>query len=229
MHVTAMTESISTLDQLKESIKKGIEFFVSASAFGNSFSYSHSTQTRSMIDKIIQMNSTVYFTQAIISQIRLSAFEPLLKLSDQFRDVIENMPCCNESNQLNRYIQKFIIDYFGLVYVKDLVLGGIVQQKIVISEENRKNLQENGFTTTNQAELKVAAASVFSASTKLTTTEEFDQIKLNTFRKFSQQSNIITLGGATTMQSIEEWSKTVSSNPTIIKFRIGVFSQSSYN
>ncbi|CAF4729344.1 unnamed protein product, partial [Rotaria sp. Silwood2] len=160
MQITATTESISTLDELKESTKKGIEFSGSLSIFENSFSYSHSTQTRSMIDTIVQMNSTVYFTRATISQTRLSAFEPLLELSDQFRYVIDNMPCCKESSELDQYIQEFIIDYFGLVYVKDLILGGIAQQKIVISEENRKNLRENGFTTTDQAELKAAAASI---------------------------------------------------------------------
>jgi hypothetical protein len=223
MQITATTESISTLDELKESTKKGIEFSASASVFGNSFSYSHSTQTRSMIDTIIQKDSTVYFTRATISQMRLTVFEPLLELSDQFCYVIENMPCCNESSELDQYIREFIIDYFGLVYVKDLLLGGIAQQKIVISEENRKNLRENGFTTTDQAELKVAAASIFAASIKLTMTDEFDQTKLNTFKKFSQQSNIITLGGTTAIQSIEEWSKTVASNPTIIKFSVAPF------
>lgn len=128
------------------------------------------------------------------------------------------MPCCNESAELDQYIKELVIGYFGLLYINELLLGGIAQQKIVISEENRKNLQTNGFTVTNQAELKVAAANVFSASTKLAVTEQYDQTKLDIFKRYSQQSNIITLGGSTILQSTEEWSKTVSSNPTIIKF-----------
>ncbi|CAF4927865.1 unnamed protein product [Rotaria socialis] len=218
--ITANTESITTLDQLMENTKRNIDFSLSMEGFGNSFSYSHSHETRSMIDTIIQSNSTVYFTRATITWVRLSAFTPLLELSDQFRYVIDNMPCCNQSHELDQYIQEFIIEFFGIMYVKDLLLGGIAQQNIIVSEENQKNLRMNGFTTAHQAELKIAAASIFSASTKLSMTEQIDQTRLNTFKKFSQQNSIITLGGGVSMQSIEEWSKTVSSNPTIIKFGI---------
>ena len=173
-----------------------------------------------MIDTIVQSNSTVFFTRATISWVRLTAFTPLLELSDEFRYVIDNMPCCNQSEELDQYIQEFVIDYFGLMYVNDLLLGGIAQQKIVISEENRKSLQQNGFTTTNQAELKLAAGTVFSASTKLTMMDQFDQTKLNVFNRFSQQSSIMSLGGAPSIQSIQDWSNTVPSNPTITKFGI---------
>ncbi|CAF3356937.1 unnamed protein product [Rotaria socialis] len=107
----------------------------------------------------------------------------------------------------------FSMDGFGL-------LGGIAQQNIIVSEENQKNLRMNGFTTAHQTELKIAAASIFFASTKLSMTEQIDETRLNTFKKFSQQNSIITLSGGVSMQSIEEWSKTVSSNPTIIKFGI---------
>ena len=220
IQITADTESISTLDQLMESTKKGIDVSVGLSVYSNSFSYSHSQETRSMIDTIVQLNSTVFFTRATISWIRLSAFTPLLELSDQFRYVIDNIPCCNGSEELDQYIREFIIDYFGLMYINDLLLGGIAQQKIVISEENRRNLQQNGFTTMDQSELKLAAGAVFSSSTKLTTTEQFDQTKLNVFNRFSQQSSITSLGGATSIQCIENWSKTVPSNPTIVKFGI---------
>lgn len=216
--ISATTESISTLSQLRESMRSGIEISGSIGILDNSFTYSHSTETRSMIDTIIEKSSTVYFTRASINQISLSAFEPLLELSDQFRYVIQEMPCCNESAELDQYIKEFIIGYFGLLYINELVLGGVAQQKIVVSEENRKNLQTNGFTVTNQAELKIAAANMFSASTKLAMSEEYDKTKLDTFKTYSQQSTITTLGGSTILQSIEEWSKTISSNPAIVKF-----------
>lgn len=218
--ITANTESISTISELMESTKQGIQFSGSSSIYGVSFSYSRSQETRSMINTIYQSNSTVYFTRTKITLARLSAFTPMLELSNEFRYVINNMPCCNESDELYQYIKEFVIDYFGLAYVNDLLLGGIAQQKIVISEENRKKLRENGFTNTNEAELKVAASNIFAASAKITVTEQFDQKKLDVFRKFSQQSSIMTLGGTTSMQSIEDWSKTVQSNPTIIKFGI---------
>lgn len=219
MQMTASTESLSSLEQLRESTKRGIEVAAGIGVLGNSLSYLHSSETRSMVDTIIQTNSTVYFTQATISLARLSAFAPMLDLSDQFRYVIDNMPCCNESDEIIEYIQELVIDYFGLTYVKDLLLGGIAQQKTVISEENRKSLRENGFSNSNGAELK-AAAFVFSASVKMAVSEQYDQSKLSTFNKFSQQSSITTLGGASNIQSLEEWSKTVPSNPTIIKFGI---------
>jgi hypothetical protein len=218
--ITANTESISTLDELKESTSRGIEVSASISSFGNSFSFSHSSETRSMINTIVQLNSSVCFTRAAITWVRLSAFEPLMELSDQFRYVIDNMPCCNQSDGLDQYIQEFIISYFGLAYVKDLLLGGFAQQKVVISQENKKNLRENGFTNTDRAELSVAAGALFSASTKLAMTEKYDQTKLNVFTKYSQQTSAITLGGSTNLQSIEEWSKTVPSNPIIVKFGI---------
>ena len=148
--IAANTESIATLDQLMQSMKKGVDVSVNLGVFGNSFSYSRSQETRSMIDTIVQLNSTVFFTRATITWMRLSAFIPLLEISDEFRYVIDNMPCCNGSSELDRYIRELIIDYFGLMYVKDLLLGGTAQQKIVISEEDRKNLQKNGFTTTDK-------------------------------------------------------------------------------
>ncbi|CAF4348635.1 unnamed protein product [Rotaria socialis] len=198
--ITANTESITTLDQLMENTKRNIDFSLSMEGFVE-------------FDRLFHSNNP-------ITWVRLSAFTPLLELSDQFRYVIDNMPCCNQSHELDQYIQEFIIEFFGIMYVKDLLLGGIAQQNIIVSEENQKNLRMNGFTTAHQGELKIAAASIFSASTKLSMTEQIDQTRLNTFKKFSQQNSIITLGGGVSMQSIEEWSKTVSSNPTIIKFGI---------
>ncbi|CAF5089670.1 unnamed protein product, partial [Rotaria magnacalcarata] len=114
IQITANTESITTLDQLMENTKRNIDFSLSIDGFGNSFSYSHSHETRSMVNTTIQSNSTVYFTRANITLIRLSAFTPLLELSDQFRYVIDNMPCCNQLHELDQYIQEFIIEFFGI-------------------------------------------------------------------------------------------------------------------
>ncbi|CAM4747855.1 unnamed protein product [Rotaria magnacalcarata] len=94
IQITANTESITTLDQLMENTKRNIDFSLSIDGFGNSFSYSHSHETRSMVNTTIQSNSTVYFTRANITLIRLSAFTPLLELSDQFRyaEIGTNVP-----------------------------------------------------------------------------------------------------------------------------------------
>ena len=219
MQMTASTESISTLNQLQESTKKGLEVSASVGVFGNSLSYAYSSEIRSMVDTIVEKNSTVYFTRATITWARLSAFVPSLELSDAFVHVIENMPCCNDSIELEEYIREFIIDYFGLTYVKDLLLGGVAQQQIVVSEENRKKLQSNGFSQKHEVELKVAVF-VFAAALKVGVKEEVDKTQIENFKKFSQQSSITTLGGTSHAQSIEEWTKTVPSNPTIIKFGI---------
>lgn len=219
MQMTASTESISTLHQLQQNTKKGLEISASVEAYGNALSYRYSNEIRSMIDTIVEKNSTVYFTRATVTWARLSAFVPALELSDAFKFAIENMPCCNDSIELEQYIREFIIGYFGLTYIKDLLLGGIAQQQILISEENRKKLQSTGFSTKHEASVKLAAF-VFSASMSLGVNEEVNKAEVENFKKFSQQSSITTLGGAAHIQSIEEWTKTVPSNPTIVKFSI---------
>jgi hypothetical protein len=98
--ISANTEILSTLNKLFESTVNSIEFSAAAKYMGSSFSYTHSTQTRSMIDTIVQQNSTVLFTNAKISFVKLSSFAPRMDLSDNFRYVIKNLPCCSYSQSI---------------------------------------------------------------------------------------------------------------------------------
>jgi hypothetical protein len=106
--------------------------------------------------------------------------------------------------------------------VKNLVLGGIAQQKIVITEEDRSNLEKNGFTTSNSAELSAAAGNIFSVSVGFKQSQDVNKEKLGIFKNYSKQSSATTLGGDTSIQTIEDWSKTVPTNPVIIKFGISL-------
>ncbi len=65
---------------------------------------------------------------------KLSSFELKMELSDNFKYVIENMPCC-EINDLDieEYVKDYIFDYFGITYVTSIMLGGVAQQNIFIN------------------------------------------------------------------------------------------------
>ena len=223
---TSSTEVISTLRQFQESITKGIEIRTDASAsfagFSASFSYAHSQQTRSMVDTLVKESSTVLFTTLKISWVRLSLFEPKLQLSEDFRFVIENMPCCLFDAPVEEYVRMYIIGYFGYTYVNDLLLGGIAQQRTIITQSDRVNLQSNGWGESDEASLAVAATQIFSAAIKVKVTETFDQQKLEKFSRYTKQGRVTTLGGDISLQSFEDWSKTVKANPTIIKFGISL-------
>jgi hypothetical protein len=218
--IKAGTEIISTFSQLQESLMRSIDRSLDAKFKSVSFSYSYSQQTRFMIDKIYKENTTILYTSARISTVRLTSFEPELELSDEFVSVIKNLPCCTYNNDVEQYIFDYIFHYFGFSYVTDLLLGGVAQQNIYINQVDRSLLQKNGYTITNEAQLAGEALRAFSGSFKLKTTEEYDKIMHETFMKYVQTTRATTLGGDTALQSIEEWSKTIPSNPIVIKFGV---------
>ncbi|CAF0764212.1 unnamed protein product [Adineta ricciae] len=223
---TSNTEVISTLHQLQVSTTKGIDTQTSVSGgfagYSASFSYAHSEQTRSMIDTIVKEKSTVLFTTLKTSWVRLSLFEPKMNLSDDFHFVIEHVPCCELNKSSEEYIRRYIIDYFGYAYVHDMLLGGVAQQRIVITQSDRSNLEKNGWTVSNEASMSAAARQIFSTSVKVKTTETYDKEKLDTFSRYTRQDRVTTLGGDIILQSFEEWSKTVKTNPVIIKFGVSL-------
>ena len=130
------------------------------------------------------------------------------------------MPCCESDASVEEYVRSYIIGYFGYAYVNDLLLGGIAQQRTIITESDRTNLQKNGWSDMNEAGLRVAATQIFSAEIKVKATQTYDQEKLEKFSRYTKQGRVTTLGGDISLQSFEDWSKTVKSNPTIIKFGI---------
>ncbi|CAF1386983.1 unnamed protein product [Adineta steineri] len=129
------------------------------------------------------------------------------------------MPCCNDSEEIQSYIKEFVIGYFGYTYIKELLLGGIAQQTITITEENRRSLVKNGFSKTENGEYSSSALGIFKIKAGFKVTDEFNESKLAIFSQYSQQSSVVTFGGSTTLQSIETWSSTVPGNPAAIKLK----------
>ncbi|CAF1325661.1 unnamed protein product [Didymodactylos carnosus] len=173
-----------------------------------------------MIDKMVQTNTTILHTNARISHVRLSMFELGLDLTDEFRFIIQHLPCCKCNETVEEYIREYIFKYYGYTYVTDLLLGGIAQQNVYITQEDRAVLEQNGYTITNEAQLSAEVREIFSASFKMKYTNGYNKTSHETFTKYVKTSSGTTLGGDTTIKSIEDWSKTVPSNPVAIKFGI---------
>ncbi|CAF3716188.1 unnamed protein product [Rotaria sp. Silwood1] len=217
--ITSSTEVIDSLAKLYQTTASGIDVSASISGSFSAFSYAHSSQTRSMIDTMVRQNSTILFTSAQISHLKLSSFSPMMDLSDSFRYVIQRLPCCTYSSKIERYIISYVFNYFGYTYIKDLLLGGIAKQLITISEEEKSNLEKNGVSTSNSI-LASYGGLFFSASMNMKYNTESSSEKTDIFKKYSKQSSLSTLGGDTSIQSMEEWSKTIASNPAVIKLGI---------
>ncbi|CAF3942695.1 unnamed protein product [Rotaria sordida] len=148
-NVNIETQIINTLHDLKEYMLKTVDFstdFIRNSKYVNvSFSYAYSREIHSIIDMIMKENATILVTSFNITSIRLSIDESKFEISDEFRFVIENMPCCDFNETVEKYIRKFIIGYFGYTYIKEVQLGTIIQQMIVITQNDRINLEQNGY------------------------------------------------------------------------------------
>ena len=209
---------------LKENTKKIIDF-PTTSTFNSTyvdtlFSYAYSREIHSAIDMIMKDNATIFFTSINISSTRLSIVESTFELADDFRLVIENMPCCELNEIVEKYIREFIIGYFGYTYVRKLQLGGIIQQTIIITGANRLKLEQNGFKASNETWLKSVAKEIFSIQTKLKQTK----ILNNTYDKYFTKDNVKILGGKTSIRSLEDWCKSISSNPVVLKIGLSSIS-----
>lgn len=215
VEVQAGTEVISTLEHLQKSMKSGIEVSAGAKYMTASFSYAHSTQTSYMIDQLIKSDTEVIYTTAKVSAIRLSMFEPLMNLSTQFRYVIDNLPCCNYSEEeTQKYIFDFVFNYFGYAFVTDLMLGGIAQQNMYINKGELKTIEKKGFSTSNEAKVE------FYAALGMKQHSSVSESRHNEFMHYVKKTHATTLGGDPSIQTFADWSKTVKKNPTIIKFGV---------
>jgi hypothetical protein len=123
----ASTEVIDTLDRLKETIAKGLDVGFGGKYQTASFSYKYSKETRYMIDNLVQGHSEILHTTLKLTYLKLSMFEPFMNMSDAFRYVIDQLPCCqlDDAGIAEKYIQDYILEYFGYSYVTTLMLGGI--------------------------------------------------------------------------------------------------------
>lgn len=155
----------------------------------------------------------------------MALFEPQMELSDQFRYVMDNMPCCEENDaDIEEYITDYIFDYFGFTYVTSLVLGGIAQANIFISREAKERLEQNSIQIQHQGRIAFDLAMGTNTSAALgigvSVTNAKNDAKYNSFSKEIIANHITTFGGTPNLVSFPEWSKTVSSNPAIIKIKL---------
>ncbi|CAF1403367.1 unnamed protein product [Adineta ricciae] len=211
----ARTEIISELNELKESMTNKVDVSLSGQLPGIAFAYETSIETRYAIDNIVKKSRTLMQTTAQISYIKLSMFEPAMELTDQFKFVINNMPCCNYTADTQKYIYTYIFDYFGYAYVSTVLLGGIAQETILMTNESYEKLETKGFDISNALKME------FYVSLETKQEYSYDKEKHQEFMSQVQEKHTTTLGGDTSLTSIDEWSTTVPSNPVIVKFSIG--------
>ena len=123
VEVDAHTTSIRTVEDLFESQSSGwsVEAGLKIKLF--SASYERSEQTTNMINNIYKNKQEYYHTYVKVSHFKLSMFQPKLELSDSFRYVIENMPTGTYNDVIDKYIQTWILEYFGYTYTTDILLG----------------------------------------------------------------------------------------------------------
>ena len=120
------TQTIKSLHDLNEITKK---FVIFDSKYANSsFSYAYSKGIHRAIDRIIKDNATLLFTSVNLPSTHRSIAESTFELADDFRFVIEHMPCCELNQTVEKYIRQFIIDYFGYTYIRKVQLGCNRQQ-----------------------------------------------------------------------------------------------------
>ncbi|CAF0959422.1 unnamed protein product [Didymodactylos carnosus] len=193
----ASTETISTLEELYQSITNKVEVSASGSIKTALFLYTFSDETHYIIDNIVQKERTVTYTTAQISYVKLSMFEPLLELSDDFRYVIDNLPCCNYDSNTEQYIYEYIFNYFGFTFISNLLLGGIAQEILLIDRESYEIMIEQGYDIENEAKVE------FYVSVDATQQSNYDKITHDKFTSEVQEKHTSTLGGDTSITTIE--------------------------
>jgi hypothetical protein len=211
---TTDTQVIDTLDRLKQVTESGFEIDAGGKYKLFSASYKYSRETKYMVDRIDQENSEVLYTTLKISNVKLSMLELRMNLSDDFRYVIENLPCCDYDKLVEKYINDYVFGYFGYSYVTTLVLGGIAQQSIIIRSLNATTLVENGINKKHEADVKfIASFGMKPSSSQNNKTHAM-------FMSQVSSSYTTLLGGDPSAGNIDDWAKTVKTNPVIIKFSI---------
>jgi hypothetical protein len=208
------TQVINTLDSLKQATEKGFEISAGGKYKLFSASYKYSKQTKYMIDTIVQENSEVLYTTLKISYAKLSMLDLRMNLSDNFRYVIENLPCCTYSELVEKYINAYVFRHFGYSYVTTLVLGGIAQQNMIIRSLNSTALEESGIKKSHEADAQ------FYASFGMKPSQSQDNKTHTMFMSHVHKSYTTVLGGDPFPSKLEDWAKTVKTNPVIIRFSI---------
>lgn len=209
------TETISTLKQLTESTSKGISFGVDVKYNMFSAGYSHSRETRSMIDQLIKQDTTAMFTRSQVTFGKLSMFESLMQLSDTFNYVIQEMPCCDDDSlEIDEYIHEFLIDSFGLTFVTELILGGIAQETMFIGNKEMREMQSKGEDVSHSASVG------FYLTFNIKTTSSYNKAQHDQFMTSVKTTRSTKLGGDLSAQTMDDWIQSVPENPVIMKYAV---------
>jgi hypothetical protein len=107
-----------------------------------------------------------------------------------------------------------LFNYYGYAFVTDLMLGGIAQQNMYISKSEVITIEQKGFSTSNEANVE------FYASLGMKQQSSVNETRHSEFMKYVKKTYTTTLGGDTSIQTFADWSKTVKTNPIIIKFGV---------
>ncbi|CAF0899456.1 unnamed protein product, partial [Didymodactylos carnosus] len=213
--IVATTESVGTLSELSKSTSDGISFGVDFQYGAFSAGYGHSKETTFMIDNIIKKDTTAMHTIAKVTYAKLSMFEPFMELSDTFRYVIDEMPCCDYDDAIEKYLHEFVIDYFGFTFITEIVLGGIAQEILFIDNAERRQMEQNGHSVSNSASIG------FFITMKMETSASQNQTQTDEFKKSIKTSRSTKLGGDPSLQSIYDWKKSVPSSPIVMHLTVG--------
>ena len=143
-------------------------------------------------------------------------FEPFINISDKFRYVIDQLPCCelDDAEIAEKYIHDYILEYFGYSYVSTLMLGGVALQNIFIDSSNASSLEQKGIDKKHEAQVE------FFGKFHVKDNNINDDEKHKIFMKSVKEFYSTFLGGDPSLSSMEDWSKTVKNGPVIIKFGI---------
>lgn len=213
VNLQTTTETISTLKQLSDSTSKGISFGGGLKYKVLSAAYSYSKEISSMIDRITKDDRTILFTRGEVTMGKLSMLEPFMELSDAFQYVISEIPCCdNNSLEIEEYIEKYIIEDFGLTYVSELMLGGIAQEIISISNTEMRRMQSKGDDVAHSANIE------FFVELNLKPKFWYNQTKQDQFLKSVKDRKSLRLGGNPSVKVIDDWIQTVPQNPVIMNY-----------
>ncbi|CAF1174571.1 unnamed protein product [Didymodactylos carnosus] len=152
---------------------------------------------------------------------KLSLFEPFMNLSNQFRYVIEQMPCCADTydqDELENYINDYVFNYFGFSYITTIILGGMAQQTLFLSKNDKTALENYGYNLRNEAKFELLRSVNHMDEDPSLNITEHDEF-MESYVKNKDQS---TLGGDASLikSSLTDWSKSVELNPVVIKFNI---------
>lgn len=208
------TETISTLNQLSESISNGISFGADVKYKMFSAGYSYSKETRFMIDQLIKQDTTSMHTTGKVTYGKLSMFEQFMELSDTFRYVIQEMPCCKDDDELQQYIQEFIISHFGFTFVTELTLGGIAQQTMFITNKEMKKMEQSGVNIQHSASIG------YFLTFNMKVTSSYDKKKQEEFMQSVKTIRATKLGGDPSLEKIDEWIKSVPNSPVIMSISV---------